>query len=131
MLAGQQQRLDMIVGPVADTGFLVRRDVGRGHVERRLVEAQAAGIILAGGGSGRALRRVAIGAGHYGVHQIAAAFDRRLRKRPAGHGDSRNKSQHQTNHRSFPSSLGIESAVMISSPCDSANRALRNCPPQR
>ena len=128
MLAGHQQRLDLVVGPIADAGFLVRRDVGRGDVERRLVEAQAAGIILAGGRRRRPLRRMAIGAGHDGVHQIAAALDRGLRERRRR---SRSRPQQiPTSNESSnsPSSLGIESAAMISWPCDSANRGVAQLP---
>ena len=62
--AGAHQRLDLRIGPAADAGFLVRRNVRRGHLERRLVPGQAAGKILAGDCRRRALRRVAIAAGH-------------------------------------------------------------------
>ena len=118
-LAGQQHRLDLRIGPVADAGLLVRRDVRRGDLERRLVEAQTAGIILAGDRGRRPLRRVAIGAGHDGVDQIAAALDRRLRhaRRP-----SRLPPQPTplSNGSSNSLRLGIESAAILSRLCDSA-----------
>ena len=79
--AGAQHLLDVGVAPGADAGLLVRRDVGRGHLERRLVpEFEAAGKRLVHDVAGRAFRRVAVAAGQDAVDQIVAALDqRRLR----------------------------------------------------
>src|SRR5215467_13371885 len=45
---GTHERLELRVRPRADTGFLVRRNVRRGHLERWLVPGQPTGEIPAG-----------------------------------------------------------------------------------
>ena len=75
---GAQQLLDVVVAPPSDAGLLVGCDVRRSDVERRLVEAQAAGKILARNHVRRTFGRMAIAAGHDGVDEIRAALDRRV-----------------------------------------------------
>ena len=59
---------ELIVGPVADAGFLVRRDVGRVQRAERHLHRQAAGVGLAtfGDVAGQAVR---------GAGQVFAAFE--------------------------------------------------------
>jgi hypothetical protein len=75
-----QRGLDLRVGPIADAGLLVGRDVGRGDVERRFVETQAPRQRLVELRAVRSHRRVAVVAGHHRIDQLLAALDRRLRR---------------------------------------------------
>jgi hypothetical protein len=72
-----QDLLELGIGVVADSGFLVLRDIGRRHFERRLVPAPTAGKCAPGniGVAARALWRMAIAAGENAIDQIIAALD--------------------------------------------------------
>jgi hypothetical protein len=72
-----QDLLELGIGVVADSGFLVLRDIGRRHFERRLVPAPTAGKCAPGniGVAARALWRMAVAASENAIDQIIAALD--------------------------------------------------------
>src|SRR5262249_40666646 len=71
------------LAPVADAGFLVRRNVGAPHLIGRPVPLlrTARELPIHGKNTPRTTRSVAIAAGQDSVDQVAAALDRRLRLR--------------------------------------------------
>src|SRR6516164_9420445 len=71
------------VAPVADAGFLVRRNVGAPHLVGWPVPLlrTARELPVHGKGTRRTTRSMAIAAGQKAVHQVAAALDWWLRLR--------------------------------------------------
>jgi hypothetical protein len=71
---------DLIVGPITDASLLVGRDVGGDGVKDRRVDYEAPGQLAIGHWFAVAVfGRVAVAAGDDALHQISAAFQRRLR----------------------------------------------------
>src|SRR3974390_1027901 len=95
-----QHLLELGICVVADSGFVILRNVRRGHFERRLVPAQTTGKRLVHDLAGRPLWRVAITAGENAVDQIIAALHqiglcvRDTIRGGQNHNERRNETEH-------------------------------------
>ena len=91
--------LDFLIAPRPDTGLAIGRDVGAlDEVGRRVPGLHPAREALFHDEAALVPRGVTAVAGHDGVDEVAAAFDRRLGKDAAGGRDQRGARNHKSDH---------------------------------